>query len=137
MQSGSTDSSGGVTVSEAQDHALFSLQRIIDCVIRDRSRLLVYLEGQGVFTIDAPDNGLYLPNDQAFAKELGCACYCSDPHPSYVEGMLGELQRIEVSADGQAAMQGDPLACRRVVEAVGYLQATIKVALINGDLILA
>ncbi|MBO9741391.1 hypothetical protein J7432_20870, partial [Xanthomonas axonopodis pv. begoniae] len=64
LQSGSTDSSGGVTVSEAQDHALFSLQRIIDCVIRDRSRLLVYLEGQGVFATDAPDNGLYGWSDQ-------------------------------------------------------------------------
>ncbi|ATS21653.1 hypothetical protein PK69_20140 [Xanthomonas phaseoli pv. phaseoli] len=132
-----TDSSGDGTVSPTQDHALFSLQLIIDCVIRDQSRLLIYLEGQGVFAIDTPDNGLYLPNDQAFAKELGCACYCNDPHPSYVEGMLGELRRIEVSADGQTAMQGDPLACRRVAEAVTHLQATIKVALINGDLILA
>ncbi|AMV03835.1 hypothetical protein [Xanthomonas citri] len=131
-----TDSSGDKTVSPAQDRALFSLQLIIDCVIRDRSRLLVYLEGQGMFAIDAPDNWLYLPNNQAFAKEVGCACYCSDPHPSYVD-MLGELRRIEVSADGEATMQGDPLACRRVAEAVTHLQATTKVALINGDLVLA
>ncbi|WP_237650115.1 MULTISPECIES: hypothetical protein [Xanthomonas] len=121
-----------------KDDALFDLQLIIDPVIRDQSALLRHLEGRGLFEIDAPINGLYLPIDQAFATKLGCSRYSSDPLPSYREGMLQELLKIELSPDGQSTMHGgDASATPRVVEAVWQLQATIKVALTNGDLILA
>ena len=120
-----------------KDDALFDLQLIIDPVIRDQSALLRHLEGRGLFEIDAAINRLYLPIDQEFATKLGCSRYSSDPLPSYREGMLQELLKIELSPDGQSTMHGDASATPRVVEAVWQLQATIKVALTNGDLMLA
>ncbi|WP_386342040.1 hypothetical protein O4D10_02145 [Xanthomonas citri pv. citri] len=120
-----------------KDDALFDLQLIIDPVIRDQSALLRHLEDRGFFEIDAPINGLYLPVDQELATKLGCSRYSSDPLPSYREGMLQELLKIELSPDGQSTMHGDASATPSVVEAVWQLQATIKVALTNGDLILA
>ncbi|MCC8538905.1 hypothetical protein ACDH70_21950 [Xanthomonas axonopodis pv. poinsettiicola] len=124
-------------MSNVNDEAIFSMQVIIDHEVCSKSSLLRYLEERGLFDVDAPINGLYLPNDPMFAQELGCACFSSNPIPAYKEGMLGELQRIELSPDGQTMMAGDATSAQRVVDAVTRLQATIKVALINGDLVLA
>lgn len=119
-----------------KEDALFDMQLIIDDVLVKQSHLLQYLKADGRFDLNAPLNGLYLPIARELAEKLGCSRFCSDPHPAYREGMMGRLRAIEGSADGQTAMQGDLDATERVVDAVTTLQATVKAAIINGDLML-
>lgn len=123
--------------TDNDNDGIFDLQLIIDASIRDQSALLGYLQKQGLFDIAAPINGLYLPVDQAFAKQLGCAHHSENPHPSYREFMLLQLQQIEVSPNGQAAMEGDKITTELVIEAVWHLQATVRAGLCNGDLVLS
>lgn len=60
-----------------------------------------------------------------------------EPIDAYTQGMLQQLAAIEASPDGQGALEGDLGSTVRAVEAVRMLQDTVKVALINGDLVLA
>ncbi len=51
--------------------------------------------------------------------------------------MLQQLAAIEASPDGQGALRGDLGSTVRAVEGITLLQYTVKVALINGDLVMA
>lgn len=119
------------------EEPLFDMQLIIDEVIRDQSPLLRHLHAVGKFDIHAPENGLYLPVQQELASKLGCSRYVRDLPEVYVEGMLGKLAEIEASADGQAALRGDPDATLRALQAVVLLRDTVTIGIINGDLMLA
>ena len=123
-------------MNETTQEALFDRQLIIDGYLHDRSPLLQRLSLAGLFEVNASVNALNLPVEKAFAEKLGCAQYCAEPIESYREGMLGLLEKIENSAQGQAGMQGDEGGLRSAAESVENLQLTIKVALINGDLVL-
>ncbi len=117
--------------------ALFDSQLIIGPSIVAGSNLLRHLQAAGEFDINSAHNWLYLPIEQAFADELGCARYVQEPIDAYSQGMLQQLAAIEASPDGQGALEGDLGSTVRAVEAVRMLQDTVKVALINGDLVLA
>lgn len=123
-------------MNEATQEALFDRQLIIDDYLHDRSPLLQRLSRAGLFEVDSPVNALNLPVERAFAEKLGCAQFCAEPISSYREGMLGQLQKIENSTQGQAALQGDESGLRFAADSVENLQLTIKAALINGDLAL-
>jgi len=116
---------------------LFDLQLIIDPTIFSQSGLLQQLHAVGEFEINVPQNRLYLPLDRELAAKLGCSQYAAKPLESYTMGMVELLSMIELSPDGQGAMRGDPAATARALEAVLRLRDTVKVALINGDLVLA
>lgn len=123
-------------MNEVTQEALFDRQLIIDDYLQHRSPLLQRLSIAGLFEVDSPVNALNLPVEKAFAEKLGCAQYCAEPISSYREGVLGQLQKIENSTQGQAAMQGEESGLRSAAESVENLQLTIKAALINGDLVL-
>lgn len=120
-----------------ETEALFGSQLIIGPTILAGSPLLRHLHAAGEFDIDAPENLLYLPIDQAFADELGCSRYAEEPFDLYTQGMLQQLSALEASPDGRGALEGDLGSTARIVNAIGRLRDTVKVALINGDLFLA
>lgn len=117
--------------------ALFDSQLIIGPTIVAGSPLLRHLHAAGQFDIDDQENVLYLPIDQAFAEKLGCSRYAKEPIGPYTEGMLQQLSALEASPDGQGAIAGDLDSIVRTVNAIRRLRDTVKVALINGDLVVA
>ena len=121
--------------SPSESEPLLGSQVIIYRELRDQSRLLLHLEAAGQFDVDGSFNRLYLPIERALAEKLGCSQFSDDPLPSYRDGMLEQLKSIEDSPDGRAALSGDLEATARVVEAISKLQAIIKVALTNGDVV--
>lgn len=120
-----------------ENDALFDSQLIIGPTILAGSPLLRHLHAAGEFDINAPENLLYLPIDQAFADKLGCSRYAKEPIEPYTQGMLQQLSALEVPPDGRGALEGDLGSTVRAVHAIRQLQDTVKVALINGDLVLA
>ena len=117
--------------------ALFDSQLIIGPSILAGSTLLRHLQAAGEFDINSPSNWLYPPIEQEFADKLGCSRYVSEPVDAYTQGMLKQLSAIETSPDGQGALGGDLGSTVRAVEAIRTLQDTVRVALVNGDLMLA
>lgn len=117
--------------------ALFDSQLIIGPSIVAGSALLRHLQAAGEFDINTSPNRLYLPIDQALADQMGCSRYAKEPLDSYTQGMLQQLAAIEASPDGQGTLRGDQGSIVRALEAIRLLQDTVKVALINGDLVLA
>ncbi|MBD8697640.1 hypothetical protein [Stenotrophomonas sp. CFBP 13718] len=120
-----------------ETEALFDSQLIIGPTILAGSPLLRHLHAVGEFDIDAQENWLYLPIDQAFADKLGCSRYAKEPIDPYTQGMLQQLSALEASPDGRGALEGDLGSTVRTVHAIRRLQDTVKVALINGDLVVA
>lgn len=98
------------------------------------SALLAKLEQAGRFDIHAPENRLFLPASPQFAQDLGTTPHSGGPLGAYQRGMLERLNRLQMTADGQASLEGDPAAMDRVVKRVEQLRDTVKVGLINGDL---
>ncbi|MGB9102349.1 MAG: hypothetical protein WCC51_17115 [Stenotrophomonas indicatrix] len=119
------------------DDVLFDAQLIIGPSILAGSRLLIHLQAWGEFDINTSTNWLYLPIEQEFADDLGCARYAGEPIESYTQGMLQQLAAIEASPDGQGALEGDLGSTVRALEAARMLQEAVKVALNHGDLALA
>ena len=100
-----------------------------DCHIIPRSlRNHAALQGLADFDIDAIQNRIYLPNDPELGAKMGLPLGMSGrddvAYAAYrqgVEGVLDELAQI-----------ADPVA--RLREVIN-LQDTLKVALINGDVV--
>lgn len=98
------------------------------------SELLAKLQDAGKFDIHARENRLFLPTSPQFAQPLGITPHSGGPLGAYQYGMLARLDRLQVTLDGQAAMEGDLAAMDRVAKRVEQLRDTVKVGLINGDL---
>ncbi len=111
-----------------QDHHAIEQQTL------KNSELLYRLEKSGRFDIHAPENRIFLPASPDFASKLGVTPHSGGPLAAYQEGVLDRLDRIEVSRDWQAAMEGDAAATDRVIKRVEQLRDTLKAGLINGDL---
>ena len=111
-----------------QDHHGIEQQTLKNSVLLDK------LQQAGKFDIHAQENRLFLPANPQFAHALGVTPHSGGPLADYQRGMLQRLRNIQVSRDGQAALEGDPAAIDRVAKRVEQLRDTVKVGLINGDL---
>lgn len=100
----------------------------------ERSPLLKALANAGYFDIHAPENRIFLPADPAFAQTLGITPHSGGPIADYQIGLQQRLRRLEQTADGASALNGDPAAQARIVGRVEALRDTVRVGLINGDL---
>jgi len=100
----------------------------------ERSPLLKALANAGYFDIHAPENRIFLPADPAFAQTLGITPHSGGPIADYQIGLQQRLRRLEQTADGANALNGDPAAQARIVSRVEALRDTVRVGLINGDL---
>ncbi|MCD0277674.1 hypothetical protein JWH04_01570 [Xanthomonas melonis] len=98
------------------------------------SELLAKLQQAGRFDIHAPENRLFLPSDPHFADALNITPHSGGPLGAYHYGVIKNLNEIQATRDGRAALRGDPEALDRVAQRVEQLRDTIKVGLINGDL---
>jgi hypothetical protein len=98
------------------------------------SELLSLLQKAGRFDIHAAENRLFLPASPELAEALGVTPHSGGPLAEYQRGMIRNLDIIQESRDGQAAVEGDTAAMDRVAKRVEQLRDTVKVGLINGDL---
>ncbi|WP_416057814.1 XVIPCD domain-containing protein [Stenotrophomonas maltophilia] len=111
-----------------QDHHTIEQQTL------KNSPLLAKLQSAGKFDIHSLENRLFLPADPQFANVLGVTPHSGGPLSAYQLGMLDRLNRIQMTSDGQASLEGDLSAMDRVARRVEQLRDTVKVGLINGDL---
>lgn len=98
------------------------------------SRLLGTLSEAGLFDIHAQENRIFLPSDPRLANALGITPHSGGPIGDYQLGTRMQLLDLEQSADGRAAIAGDPDAMERMVARVAQMRDTIKAGLVNGDL---
>ncbi|MCD0277838.1 hypothetical protein JWH04_02450, partial [Xanthomonas melonis] len=98
------------------------------------SRLLAALDKAGLFEVHAPINRIFLPADPRLANSLGITPHSGGPIRDYQSGILIHLDRLERTADGKAALRGEPEALNRVAARVENLRDTMRAGLINGDL---
>lgn len=99
-----------------------------------RSELLGYLDELGKFNVHAVENRIFLPSSPRLAEALGITPHGGGPLRAYQEGILGQLDGLHLSRDGEAVFEGDPDATDRIVRRIEKLRDTIKAGLINGDL---
>ncbi|CEE57368.1 conserved hypothetical protein [Xanthomonas citri pv. citri] len=118
----------------ANYRTLFQDHHNIEQQTLKNSELLARLQEVGKFHIHAPENRLFLPASPQLADALGVTSHSGGPLAEYQKGMLERLNRIQLTRDGQAALEGDTAAMDRVAERVEQLRDTVKVGLINGDL---
>jgi hypothetical protein len=117
------------------DTPVFQGHHLIEQAAFARSELLQALSEQGLFDLHGPRNILNLPADQALATRLGVSPHPGGPLGGYSEGVRLQLQRLQESVDGQAALDGDRAAAQRMAVRVGELTDTLKTGLVNGDLV--
>lgn len=117
------------------DTPVFQGHHVIEQATFDRSALLRSLMRQGLFDMNGPGNMLNLPVDRALAARLGLSPHPGGPLGEYSKGLLGVLDELQKSGDGQLAMRGDRAAAERVAAKVHELSTTMKAALVDGDLI--
>lgn len=114
---------------------VFQGHHVIEQAAYERSELLKALREQGLFDLHGPRNILNLPADKELASKLDISPHPGGPLKGYTDGLRLQLQRLESSADGQAALDGDRAAAQRVAGKVGELTDTLKTGLVNGDLL--
>ncbi|WP_369939892.1 XVIPCD domain-containing protein [Xanthomonas medicagonis] len=98
------------------------------------SKLLAKLQETGRFDIHAQENRIFLPSDPKFAQSLGISPHSGGPLGAYQYGVIKQLEEIQATRDGRAALRGDPEALNRVAQRVEQLRDTLAVGLINNDL---
>ncbi|WDJ96509.1 hypothetical protein JH262_12615 [Xanthomonas campestris pv. incanae] len=118
----------------ANYRTLFQDHHNIEQQTLKNSELLAKLQEVGKFHIHAPENRLFLPASPQLADALGVTPHSGGPLAEYQRGMLERLNRIQLTRDGQAALEGDTAAMDRVAKRVEQLRDTVKVGLINNDL---
>ncbi|MFY0450447.1 hypothetical protein ACOMHD_21060, partial [Xanthomonas codiaei] len=118
----------------ANYRTLFQDHHNIEQQTLKNSELLAKLQEVGKFHIHAPENRLFLPASPQLADALGVTPHSGGPLAEYQKGMLERLNRIQLTRDGQAALEGDTAAMDRVAKRVELLRDTVKVGLINNDL---
>ena len=117
------------------DTPVFQGHHVIEQDAFTRSRLLQELSRQGLFDVDAARNMLNLPADRALATRLGVSSHPGGPLGDYSNGVRQQLNELQATPDGQAALRGDRAAAERVSVRVGELTDTLKTGLVNGDLV--
>ncbi|WP_435815102.1 XVIPCD domain-containing protein [Xanthomonas campestris pv. incanae] len=121
------------------DTPVFQGHHVIEQVAYARSELLQALSERGLFELHGPRNILNLPADQALAAEMGLSPHPGGPLGAYTDELKTALDRLEISPDGQQTLLGDkatdPGAAQRIAARVNALTDTLKVGLVNGDLV--
>ncbi|WP_367682976.1 AHH domain-containing protein, partial [Xanthomonas citri] len=101
-------------------------------VFRDHL-LLNKLTEHGLIDEHASANRLYLPVDGKLADAIETSPHRGRTRSSYTDGVTDVLNRLEKSDVGQAALDDDQVALRKIATQVHDLRDTLKIALINGD----
>lgn len=117
------------------DTPAFQGHHIIEQGAFSESELLRSLSKRGLFDLHGQHNMLNLPADRALAARMGLSPHPGGPLGGYSEELANKLQRLEISPDGQAAIEGDQAAAQRIAARVNSLTETMKAGLINGDLV--
>jgi hypothetical protein len=117
------------------DTPAFQGHHVIEQGAFSESRLLQSLSRSGLFDLHGPRNTLNLPADQALAAKMGLSPHPGGPLGAYSEELANRLERLELSPDGQATLRGDQAAAQRIATRVNGLTDTLKVGLVNGDLV--
>ncbi|WDK32200.1 AHH domain-containing protein [Xanthomonas campestris] len=117
------------------DTPAFQGHHVIEQAAFSESRLLQSLSRSGLFDLHGPRNILNLPADQALAARMGLSPHPGGPLGAYSEELANRLERLELSPDGQATLRGDQAAAQRIAARVNGLTDTLKVGLVNGDLV--
>lgn len=117
------------------DTPAFQGHHVIEQAAYARSPLLRALSEQGLFDLHGPRNILNLPADQTLAARLGLSPHPGGPLNGYSDGLDLQLRRLQQTPDGQATLRGDRAAAERMALRVGELTDTLKVGLVNGDLV--
>lgn len=117
------------------DTPAFQGHHVIEQAAYARSPLLRALSEQGLFDLHGPRNILNLPADQTLAARLGLSPHPGGPLNGYSDGLDLQLRRLQQTPDGQATLRGDRAAAERMALRVGELTETLKVGLVNGDLV--
>ncbi len=117
------------------DTPVFQGHHVIEQAAYGRSELLQVLSERGLFELHGPRNILNLPADKALAAQMGLSPHPGGPLGAYTDELAAALERLEISPDGQATLLGDEAAAQRIAARVNGLTATLKVGLVNGDLV--
>ncbi|WP_372156855.1 XVIPCD domain-containing protein [Xanthomonas campestris pv. fici] len=117
------------------DTPVFQGHHVIEQSAFSESRLLQSLSRSGLFDLHGARNILNLPADKALAAKMGLSPHPGGPLGAYSEELANRLERLELSPDGQATLRGDQAAAQRIAARVNGLTDTLKVGLVNGDLV--
>ncbi|MGN6151765.1 MAG: XVIPCD domain-containing protein [Lysobacteraceae bacterium] len=117
------------------DTPAFQGHHVIEQEAFRQSRLLQSLARNGLFDLHGPSNIINLPADQTFAARMGVSPHPGGPLGAYTDELRTALRDLEVSPDGRATLRGDQAASQRIAARVGELTETLKVGLVNGDLV--
>jgi hypothetical protein len=117
------------------DTPVFQGHHVIEQAAYGRSELLQVLSERGLFELHGPRNILNLPADKALAAQMGLSPHPGGPLGAYTDELAAALERLEISPDGQATLLGDEAAAQRIAARVNGLTDTLKVGLVNGDLV--
>ncbi|CAD0299582.1 XVIPCD domain-containing protein [Xanthomonas hortorum] len=117
------------------DTPVFQGHHVIEQGAYRRSELLQALSERKLFDLHGPHNMLNLPADPALAAKMGLSPHPGGPLGAYTEELANALERLEISPDGQATLRGDQAAAQRIAARVNGLTDTLKVGLVNGDLV--
>ncbi|CAD0320103.1 hypothetical protein CFBP2533_15460 [Xanthomonas hortorum pv. pelargonii] len=115
------------------NNVILQSHHVIEQSILQRHPLLVELVKNGLIDEHASANRLYLPVDGKLAEAIETSPHRGRTRSSYTEGVVETLDNLSETSEGTAALEGDPIALKRVSAQVSELQDTLKVALINGD----
>ncbi|MBZ3931366.1 AHH domain-containing protein [Xanthomonas citri] len=117
------------------DIPAFQGHHLVEQAAFKQSRLLQSLSKSGLFDLHGPSNMLNLPADQALAAKMGLSPHPGGPLGAYTDELRTALKDLQVSPDGKAMFRGDEAATQRIAARVNNLTATLKVGLVNGDLV--
>ncbi|MCL1552492.1 hypothetical protein M3O38_08660 [Xanthomonas nasturtii] len=117
------------------DIPAFQGHHVVEQAAFKQSRLLQSLSKSGFFDLHGPSNMLNLPADQALAAKMGLSPHPGGPLGAYTDELRTALRDLQVSPDGRATLRGDQAAAQRMAARVNGLTETLKVGLVNGDLV--
>ena len=98
------------------------------------NELLKVLEKAGLVGKDAVENRIFMPADRQLAHALGVSPHSGGPIGDYQDGIDFRLAKLAQSTDGQAALDRDAEALKRIANRVNHLRDTMTIGLVNGDL---
>jgi hypothetical protein len=117
------------------DTPVFQGHHVIEQDAYASSDLLKKLQAEKLFNLHGDRNLLNLPADKKLALQLEVTPHNGGPLGQYSDGLGQELKDLLESPDGQAALNNDRGAAQRVAAQVNRLCDTLKVAMVNGELL--
>jgi hypothetical protein len=124
------------------DTPVFQGHHLIEQALYEKNLMLQRLARGGYFELHGAQNIINLPAKQALAAQMGISPHPGGPLGDYSEQLRQALREIENTAEGRAAMGKLPvtpeqqaLAMQRVAAKVETLTETLRVGIINGDLV--